>query len=252
MSACSFVENTSKDHADNNLFEMTTGAAESTSPTVQYLPGTSNIPLTNFPAPEPIPDDVNPAAEVESIISRLNESFADPTIRGAEDLFVTQGYWRDHLMLSWSFRTVQGRAQIRQFLQQCAGSKDGFRLKHIAVDKSSPVRQPAVGPLDGEAKVLGISAFLSVESVVGNGEGLVRLAQEDGKWKIFTLYTSLRSLKDRVQDRPRGVKHGEQTGRQNWADRRSSAADYRDGSEPAVLVIGKSFFKIRNQLLCCG
>lgn len=221
---------------------MATVSVNTAAPTVQHLPGTSNIPLTNFPEPEPV-EDVDPAFEVERVVDLLNKSFSDSTFQTTADLFTNEGYWRDHLVLSWAFRTVQSPEKIATFLKDCAKSRNGFRLKHITIDKSSSVRQPALGPLDGEAKVHGISAFLSIESVLGNGEGLIRLARQGGRWKIFTIYTSLRSLKGHSEStfshRPQGVDHGEKAGRQNWADRRSSAIDYNDGSSPAVLIIGR-------------
>ncbi|KAH0592788.1 hypothetical protein MHUMG1_09433 [Metarhizium humberi] len=220
---------------------MATAVVVGRAPTVHTLPGTSNIPPTQFPAPEAV-GDVDPLAEAENIIRLLNDSFGDATFQATQNLFAKQGYWRDHLILSWNFRTVQGPAQIGEFLRECAQSKDGFRLKHITIDKQGPVRQPSVSPLDGEGKVSGITAFLSIETVLGAGEGFIRLAQEGGKWKIFTIYTSLRSLKGHSENtfsrRPRGVNHGEQPGRRNWADNRASAVAYDDGSEPAVLIIG--------------
>ncbi|KAG8408201.1 hypothetical protein J3459_018068 [Metarhizium acridum] len=220
---------------------MATAAVLGRAPTVHSLPGTSNIPVTEFPAPEAV-GDVDPLVEAEKIIRLLNDSFSDPTFQATQNLFAKQGYWRDHLILSWNFRTVQGPAQIGEFLRECAQSRDGFRIKNITIDKEGPVRQPSVSPLDGEGKVYGITAFLSVETVLGTGEGLIRLAQEGGKWKIFTIYTSLRSLKGHSENtfsgRPRGVNHGEQPGRRNWADKRASAVAYDDGSEPAVIIIG--------------
>ncbi|OAA34327.1 flavin-containing monooxygenase [Metarhizium rileyi] len=220
---------------------MATTVLQGSAPTVHALPGSSNIPPTQFPAPEAV-GHVDPCVEAERIVGLLNSSFSDTTFQTTEQIFAKQGYWRDHLMLSWSFRTVQGPATIGAFLNECAKSRDGFRIKHIAVDQSGATRQPSVSSLDGEGKVSAITAFLCVETVLGLGEGLIRLAREGGSWKIFTIYTSLRSLKghpaNTFSSRPHGVDHGEQTGRRNWADRRASAIDYSDGNEPAVLILG--------------
>ncbi|GAO17626.1 uncharacterized protein UV8b_06046 [Ustilaginoidea virens] len=220
---------------------MESEVAAKAAPTIHTLPGSSNIPLADFPSPEAA-DTVEPAEEADRIINHLNESFQDATFNETADLFCTHGYWRDHLMISWNFRTVKGPAQIADFLQIGAKSKDGFRLKKVAIDKSTPSRQPSMGYLDGEASVPSIQAFLSVESVLGSGEGFVRLAREGGKWKIYAIYTSLRALKGYNEaifsNRPQGVSHGGQPGRKNWADRRALARDYRDGSEPEVLIVG--------------
>ncbi|GAB0134652.1 hypothetical protein EsDP_00003014 [Epichloe bromicola] len=228
---------------------MAAASVDSMPPTMQYLPGSVNIPLTQFPPPPPFSvGDVDAAHEVKSVVDRLNGSLDDTSFASTAGLFAKGGYWRDHLMLSWNFRTVQGPSQIAEFLQACSRSKDGFRLQRIAVDDDdddddgSPCRRPATAPLDGQAKVLGIRAFLSIETVRGRGDGLIRLAHEDGAWKIFTMYTSLRELRGHeegtFQRRPRGVSHGGQPGRRNWADERLLAREYRDGTEPKVLIIG--------------
>ncbi|KAG6040277.1 hypothetical protein E4U41_001064 [Claviceps citrina] len=220
---------------------MATVLVDNTPPTVHSLPGTVNIPLTQFPPPSDV-GDVNPQREVRAVIDALNSSFGDASFKSTASLFAKHGYWRDHLTLSWKFRTVQGPSQIADFLQACAESKDGFRLQKVAIDDGSPSRQPATSPLDGTGKVLGIHAFLNVDTVRGRGDGLIRLAREDGKWKIFTIYTSLRGLKGHEEgtlfDRPQGVVHGGQPGRKNWADRRSVARNYANGAEPDVLIIG--------------
>ncbi|KAK2599113.1 hypothetical protein QQS21_005454 [Conoideocrella luteorostrata] len=220
---------------------MATAAVDGTPPTVQFLPGTVNIALTQFPQPTDA-GNVDPCDAVEKVVNELNKSLADPTFKTTASLFTSHGYWRDHLMLSWNFRTIQGPVPIAEFLQMCAKSKDGFRIKNITIDKSTPSRQPMLAPLDGAGKVLGVHAFLSIESVLGSGDGLIRLAYEDGGWKIFTIYTSLRGLKGHDEGtffgRPQGVSHGGQPGRKNWADRRALARDYTDGSKPAVLIVG--------------
>ncbi|KAG6005656.1 hypothetical protein E4U21_007772 [Claviceps maximensis] len=220
----------------------TASVDDTTLPTVHSLPATVNIPLTQFPPPSDV-GDVDAWHEVKAIVDQLNSSFTDASFTSTASLFARAGYWRDHLMLSWNFRTVQGPSQIAQFLQVCAKSRDGFRLRKVAMDHESPSRRPATAPLDGTGKVPGIYAFLRIDSVQGHGDGLIRLAHEDGKWKIFTIYTSLRGLKayeeTTFSNRPLGVTHGGQPGRKNWAARRRLAQNYDDGTEPEVLIIGE-------------
>ncbi|KAG6003794.1 hypothetical protein E4U43_000863 [Claviceps pusilla] len=208
---------------------------------VHSLPGTVNIPLTQFPPPSDA-GDVNAWHEVKAVVDQLNSSLSDASFMSTASLFARAGYWRDHLTLSWNFRTVQGPSHIADFLQACAKSRDGFRLRKVTIDDGSPSRKPATSPLDGTGRVVGIHAFLHVETVRGHGDGLIRLAHEDGKWKIFTIYTSLRGLKGYEEmtcfNRPLGATHGGQPGRKNWAARRRLAQNYEDGTEPEVLVIG--------------
>ncbi|KAG5982192.1 hypothetical protein E4U55_002210 [Claviceps digitariae] len=220
---------------------MATASVDDTLPTTHSLPGTVNIPLTQFPPPSDV-GDANAWHEVKAVVDRLNSSLGDTSFMSTTSLFANAGYWRDHLMLSWNFRTVQGPSQIADFLQACAKSRDGFRLQKFAIDDRSPSRQPATAPLDGTGKVVGIHAFLRVETVRGQGEGFIRLAHENGEWKIFAIYTSLRALKGFEEstffNRPQGVLHGGQPGRMNWAARRRLAQNYDDGSEPEVLIVG--------------
>ncbi|KAG5956812.1 hypothetical protein E4U57_002275 [Claviceps arundinis] len=219
---------------------MPTDPMDVTPPTVYSLPGSVNIPLARFPPPSDV-GDVNAWHEANAVVERLNNSLSDSTFKPTASLFAKDGYWRDHLMLSWNFRTVQGPVQIANFLQVCAESKDGLRLQRVAIDES-PSRRPATAPLDGTGKVVGIQAFLRIETVRGTGDGLIRLAHEDGEWKIFTIYTSLRGLKGYEEstshNRTRGVSHGGQPGRKNWADRRLLARNFEDGTEPQVLIVG--------------
>jgi hypothetical protein len=211
--------------------------------TAMALPGTVNLKLADFPeASKAHNADAN--NEAEKVIEALNKAISGPDHQLVADLFCKVGYWRDHLMLSWNFRTVHTPAKIREFLQECAKSRDGFRLKKVALDKSKPSRLPVTGPIDGRGQVPGVLAFLSVDSKLGTGVGYLRLAQEDGKWKIYTIYTSLRNLKgfpeNKLERRPQGVSLGRRLDRKNWLDRRVEAANYTDGSEPRVLIIGLS------------
>lgn len=221
---------------------MATAFVDDTLHTVHSLPGTVNIPLTQFPPPSDV-GDVNAWHEVKAVVDQLNSSLSDASFMSTASLFARAGYWRDHLTLSWNFRTVQGPSHVADFLQACAKSRDGFRLRKVTIDDGSPSRQPATSPLDGTGRVVGIHAFLHVETVRGHGDGLIRLAHEDGKWKIFTIYTSLRGLKGYEEmtyfNRPLGATHGRQPGRKNWAARRRLEQNYEDGTEPEVLVIGE-------------
>src|SRR2546430_10546384 len=53
-------------------------------------------------------------------------------------LFLQESYWRDHLGLAWDFHTLKGPKNIVAFLES---SKNGCRIKSIAIDKSSPFRR---------------------------------------------------------------------------------------------------------------
>lgn len=120
------------------------------------------------------------------------------------------------------------------------------RLVSLEVDESSPLRRPTVASIDFVGDVKGISSFLTLETDVGKGRGIVRLCKDsnDGQWKAFTLFTAMHELKGYEEAlgprRPDGVQHGGNPGRKNWKDRREIESNYLDGREPTVLIIGTS------------
>lgn len=210
-------------------------------PSVQTAPGSFNIPVATFPAPSKNPPS-NVSKVAADITTSINAAIAQKDYRALSSLFIGTGYWRDHLALTWEFRTAQGPGSILRLIEQAAGSKDGFRLVKVEVDDSAPHRAPKVQPLDPEGTVPGVHFFIRVETVVGRGVGVVHAVEENGVWKLFTLYTSLRELKGHEERtykrRPAGVEHGGIPGRTNWAERRKLEVDFKDGSEPAVFIVG--------------
>lgn len=210
-------------------------------PSVQTAPGSFNIPIATFPVPaKSTAIDVNKVAA--DITTSINAAIANKDYSALSKLFTETGYWRDHLALTWEFRTAQGHGPILQLLQKAAGSKDGFRLVKVEVDDSVPHRAPKVQALDPQKTVPGVHFFVRVETVVGRGVGVVHAVEENGVWKLFTLYTSLREIKGHEERtykrRPAGVEHGGIPGRMNWAERRQLEVDFKDGSEPAVFIVG--------------
>ena len=206
------------------------------------VPGSINIPVAHFPNPSK-----NTAIEPEQVASNLVKEFnlalGRRDFAAVASLFGDDGFWRDHLALSWQLRTVQGHAGIVKFLEKCSTSKDGLRLESVSVDKSSATRAPTVGALDGAGEVQGIQFFMVLKTVHGSGTGIARLALQNNTWKIFTLFTALRELKGHGEllghRRPKGAEHGGNPDRKNWAEKRLDAASYADGREPSVLIIGK-------------
>lgn len=208
-------------------------------------PGSVNLRPAEFPnsASAPSPDlDVNQTAV--DVVKALNESLGKADYASVSKLFVEQGFWRDHLALTWEFRTAQGPRDILSLLEASSQSRDGFRLKSIALDTSSALRAPRVAPLDGEGQVAGIHFFINIETVIGSGNGVGRLVDDNGTWKLFSLYTALKELnghEEKINERrPTGVEHGEKQGRRNWTQRREQETRYQD-TDPAVLIIGKNY-----------
>ena len=204
----------------------------------KIVPGSYNIPLGVFPPPPwSFPD---PNVVASKLVERLNKSLEERDAPAIQVLFHENSYWRDHLCLTWDLRTLKGRDKIAHFV---ANSPEGVSIE---VDASTPFRAPKHGPIDGlygpASNASGIEFFVKVATKAGAGRGVARLAEVQGQWKFFTLFTTLEKLRGHEEllneRRPNGAEHGEHVGRQNWQDRRQAAVEFRD-REPAVLIVGK-------------
>ena len=125
------------------------------------------------------------------------------------------------LCRSWDFHILQGPEQITIHIE--SSSKDG-PITNISLDKSAAHKLPQIAAF-GDLKVL--QAFLKIETSSGRGEGLVRLipdTNEGGRWKAFTLFTTLHELKGYEESiytrRPTGLADNNlEDGSQYWRDR---------------------------------
>lgn len=211
------------------------------------LPGSVNIPLAQFPnssSAKSHGDGADPNQVADTVIDSINRALSEAKYSDLSDLFAEDSYWRDHLALTWHFRTIQGREHIRTFLEDCASSTDGgLRLKRVAVDRSNGVREPKMSVLDFGGTAPCLVFFIALDTSFGTGEGVIRLVSYGGSWKIYTMYTSLRQLSGHEEAtfglRVRGVDHGDQPGRKNWLERRQAESRWEDGREPDVIIVGK-------------
>ncbi|KAK9234252.1 flavin-containing monooxygenase [Lipomyces kononenkoae] len=208
---------------------------------MRTVPGSVNIPVARFPAP--MKSDLIDLDRIASnLVDTFNRALDERDYQRIAKLFVDDGFWRDHLALSWQLRTVQGHNGIVEFLAGCSESRDGMRLKKISIDRSSNVRAPKLCTIDGAGNVQGVQFFFSVETNIGSGVGITRLVSQNGAWKIYTFYTGLQELKGHEEliyhRRPMGAQHGGQAERKNWAEKRAADAAYENGKEPIVLIIG--------------
>lgn len=208
------------------------------------MPGSRPLPTAPFPdaqnrtssdhdsviSPEPIA--LNWASAFKKLLGEIKPS--------SKKLFVKESYWRDLLCMTWDFHTLEGPEQITEYIQ--SASKDD-RITDISLDTSVALKMPQFADF-GSLKV--VQAFLKLESASGRGNGLVRLVSDTndgGKWKAFTLFTTLHELKGYEETirsrRPTGVQRGVEDRGQNWKDRLASQQNFQDGREPTVLIIGK-------------
>ncbi|KAH1963099.1 hypothetical protein KXV90_002904 [Aspergillus fumigatus] len=200
----------------------------------RIAPGSVNVPVGKFPQTASS-TSVDAAKLASEAIDQLNSALKQKNYKAVSDLFLEDAYWRDHLGLSWDYRTIKGRENIASFLEHST------RLVQVEIDQSSPFRAPHVGPIDAFGDVTGVEFFTTFANDVGNGRGVVRMAEKDGVWKIFTIFTTLQELKGHEEavnaSRPLGVQHGAQVGRRNWQDRRTSDFEFEEKT-PVVLVVG--------------
>ena len=206
-------------------------------------PGSCQLKAASYPsvASPPSSDDVNTVASEWA--AALTKALNDQDYTSLERLFLPEACWRDQLGLSWDYHTLQGPEKIVSFLK--SGPK-GSRIKSIAIDSSNSTRQPSVSAVDYRGTINGVASFLKIETDVGRGRGLVRLlkdSQDNGRWKAFTLFTTMHELKGHEEttkaNRPLGVDHGGHPGRKNWQERRVAMENFEGDREPVVLIIGK-------------
>jgi hypothetical protein len=198
-------------------------------------PGSVNIPRAVLP--RTAKDlQVDAAAVATKIIDSLDHSLQGEDYDAIAGLFLADCYWRDHLALSWNLRTVKGRDNITAYL------KSGCSLTKVELDTTSAWRSPQVVPFDGKGEVKGIQFYTKIVTKFGTGRGFGRLAQTDDGWKIWTFFTALREIDGHEEsigrNRPRGVEHGSDPDRKNWADRREDDREFRN-QDPDVLIIGE-------------
>ena len=207
-------------------------------PSNTVVPGSQLLPTAPFPSsgPEPSTSAESVASEwVSSFLQFLNENGG-----AATNLFVQESSWRDLLCMTWDFRTLQGPEKISSFIKN--SSKDS-RITNLSLDNSAPHRSPQILAL-GDLKV--IQAFLKVETTIGRGDGLVRLVSDSndgGRWKAFTLFTTLKELKGHEEGicnrRPTGLDDSHEDGGLNWKDRLTAQQNFDGDREPYVLILGR-------------
>ncbi|KAF2645854.1 FAD/NAD(P)-binding domain-containing protein [Massarina eburnea CBS 473.64] len=200
-------------------------------------PGSVNVPLGEYPA-SATSSNVDAHAVASDLVSRLATALAAKDFAALSTLFLEdKSYWRDHLGLSWDLRTLKGSQKITAFVE---ASKTPITL--FEVDDTAAHRAPVSGPIDGGiGDVNGVQSYVRFESDVGRGRGVVTLAEENGAWKFFTIFTVLEELKGYEEPvgrrRTKGVQHGGDPARKNWKKRREAERNL-EGVDPKVLIIG--------------
>lgn len=181
-------------------------------------------------------------------VDSFNRVLSNREFTSVKNLFLAESCWRDQLGLSWNYHTLKGPDKIETFL---ASTSDGPRIHSVNIDNTNATRQPTISAVDFNGKINGVVSFLTIETDVGRGRGLMRLlrdSKDSAKWKAFTLFTAMYELKGHEEtvkaNRPHGVVHGGRPGRKNWLERRAAQENFEGDLEPTVLILGRLFLPL--------
>lgn len=209
-------------------------------PSNRIVPGSHHLTPFDWPKPADLAG-VDPEQVAITWVSSFNDLVSSKE-SDVSSFFLKDSYWRDLLCLTWDFHTLHGPDKITSLVQD---NPKQWRIKSLSLDRSSDIGKPAVRPVDVAGIVKGVQSFLNVETDVGRGKGVVRLlpdADDGGKWKVFSLFTTLQELTGFEESigkrRPTGVEHGPYVHRKNWKEQREAEVDFEGEREPAVLIIG--------------
>jgi hypothetical protein len=208
-------------------------------------PGSVNIPVATWPrTAESTSEDPNAIAR--KVLDGFNTAIKNDDTKAIAELFLDDGYWRDHLAITWDYYTAKSKEKIAEFLAQ-----NGCSLTSIELDDDSAYKAPQFAAFDAAGEVKGLQFFFTFTSKLGKGRGMARLAETHGAWKIFTFFTTLSDLNGHEEgtglNRPAGVQHGGQINRKNWQERRRDELDMND-RDPVVLIVGT--YHTRDAIRC--
>lgn len=158
------------------------------------------------------------ACSIESWLEAFSAALGKSDIKSVGGLFVEDGAWRDVLAFTWTIKTVEGRKDIQQMLND-------------VVEDIKP-REWQIESTNGDAE-----AWLTFETKFGIGKGYLRL--KNGQ--ALTLFTALQDLHDHQQPvgalRPSGLYDDDDN--RNWLDRRQAEqSEIGQDVQPYVLIIG--------------
>ncbi|MEO3935434.1 NAD(P)/FAD-dependent oxidoreductase [Dermatophilaceae bacterium Soc4.6] len=146
----------------------------------------------------------------------------------AAGMFAQSSFWRDLVSFTWNIATVEGPDGVRDLLTE-------------TLERTDPSHLTTSEPASEDGGV--VTAWVTFETATGRGNGLLRLKEEDGEDKAWTLLTALYELKGheepRGTHRPMGAEHGASKTRQTWKEKRQAEAESLGSTtQPYVLVIG--------------
>ena len=183
--------------------------------------------MTSTLDPQTAPD-VTPAQRVDAWLADFEAALAVRDIDRVAGMFAVDSFWRDLVSFTWNLKTMEGREQITDMLTTRLAGTDpsGFRARET--------------PTEDEGVT---TAFIEFETAVGRGVGHLRLKDEDGQPRAWTLLTALQELKGHEEpkgpSRVLGAVHGDDPDPRSWAEKRAEEqAELGRSIQPYALVIG--------------
>jgi putative flavoprotein involved in K+ transport len=161
-------------------------------------------------------------------LAAFGAALAKRDAAAAAAMFCAESYWRDLVAFTWNIRTQEGPAAISDMLQAC--------LVHT---------EPSAFAIDGAATEAGgiVEAWFTFETRVARGRGHLRLKEDGGTFKAWTLLTTMVELKGfeekKGTQRIKGAEHGVHPGRKTWLERRQDEqARLGTDEQPDTLIVG--------------
>jgi putative flavoprotein involved in K+ transport len=170
--------------------------------------------------------DKAPNQKITDLLNNLEDALASEDVERAAGLFQTDCYWRDLVAFTWNIKTMEGRDQVREMLKA--------RLRDV---KPSKWKIP-----DGEDATAAngvIESWIEFETDVARGTGHIRL--KNGQiWTFLTTMSELKGYEEPIGfGRPKGVKHGADSNRQSWKEKRDEeVAELGYSQQPYCVIIG--------------
>lgn len=170
--------------------------------------------------------DKTPSARVQTFLSRFEAALAKPDINAALKLFGEECYWRDLIAFTWNIKTMEGRDQVRDMLED--------RLMDV-----KPRNWRIAEGEDATESHGTLEAWISFETEVARGYGLIRI-RNGAIWTLLTTMVELKGFEEKAGfTRPLGARHGVNPGAKTWKEEREEEAStlgYK--KQPYVVIIG--------------
>lgn len=176
-------------------------------------------------APTPVR---SPQDRVDAWLADFETALATRDIERAVGLFAVDSFWRDLVSFTWNLKTLEGRESITAMLTERLTGTDPSRFR----TREAPTEDDGV-----------VTAFIEFETAAGRGIGHLRLRDDDGADRAWTLLTALQELKGHEEPkgtrRVMGAVHGSDPDPRSWAERKAAEdAELGRTVQPYTLVIG--------------